>query len=73
MTRKTLSIKPTAPQHISLNDVVERICENCRHYDDENGLCRKRHPYRNAETGEAVWPEVASNDWCGDFKRLPVE
>lgn len=73
MTRKTLTIKPDRPQHTSFDEVVERICQNCRLYDDEPSLCRKRHPYRDQETGQAVWPFVSPFDWCGDFKRRPVE
>ena len=73
MTRRKLSLKEPVPQGTSVDAVVERICANCRSYDDKQQLCRKRFPYRDHETGEAVWPKVYKDDWCGDFKRLPVE
>lgn len=73
MTRRKLSLKEPVPQGISVDVVIERICANCRLYDDARELCRKRSPYRNPETGNAVWPMVDKADWCGDFKRLPVE
>jgi hypothetical protein len=79
MKRKTLTIKAPIPQHIAVDDIIDRVCENCRFFDDvsfgENpeNLCRKKAPYLNIETGRGVWPKVYRADWCGDFKRLPVE
>lgn len=73
MTRKTLTIKPDRPQHIPVDQLIERICANCRFYDDGGKLCRKRPPYRDMETGWGEWPMVDKLSWCGDFKRRPVE
>lgn len=73
MTRRKLSLKEPVPQGTSVDTVVERVCANCRLYETEQGLCRKRSPYRDPATGDAVWPRVYKTDWCGDFKRLPVE
>lgn len=72
MNRKTLTLTQHVPQHIPLDDVIDRICGHCRFYDDAEGLCRKRSPYRDADTGYAIWPVVNDSDWCGDYKRLPV-
>ena len=73
MTRRKLSLKEPVPQGTSVETVIERICVNCRSYDPLRLLCRKRSPYRDHVTGEAVWPTVHISDWCGDFKRLPME
>jgi hypothetical protein len=75
MNRKTLTIMTPKPQHISFDDVVARICENCRFFDDTTSVivCRKRPPYRDANSGVGLWPSVVASDWCGDFKRLPSE
>lgn len=73
MKRKTLTISTPIKQGVSIDTQIERICVNCRFYDHEIGICRKRSPYINHETGLAYWPGVEPDDWCGDFKRLPAE
>lgn len=75
MKRKTLTLFEPVPQGIPVLSVIERICENCRFYDDaqETAVCKKRSPYQNVSTGETSWPAVDFDDWCGDFKRLPVK
>ena len=79
MKRRTLTIKTPVSQHIPVDDIIDKVCENCRFFDDisfgddPKMLCRKKAPYRHFESGEAVWPSVYRADWCGDFKRLPVE
>ncbi len=35
------------------------------------GECRRRAPAIAADTGRAVWPLVAADDWCGEFRRDP--
>jgi hypothetical protein len=70
MKRKTLTISTPIKQGVSIDTQIERICVNCRFFD---WVCRKRSPYRDSETGRAVWPKVDPEDWCGDFKRLPAE
>ena len=70
MNKRTLTLKLPKAQGVTADDCVERICENCRFYD---GLfCRHRAPYWNAVTGEAIWPTVDKDSWCGQFKRLPI-
>lgn len=80
MTRKTLTLKTAPAQGVPIDAIVERICRNCRFYHitewDAAGpkaICRKRPPYRDHVTGQAVWPAIYAIDWCGEFKRLPVE
>jgi hypothetical protein len=73
MKRKTLTITTPIKQGVAIDSQIERTCLNCRFYDHELGLCRKRSPYRDIETGLAIWPGVELDDWCGDFKRLPSE
>lgn len=73
MKRKTLTISTPIKQGVSIDTQIERICVNCRFYDHEIGICRKRSPYRDFETGLAAWPGIEPDDWCGDFKRLPAE
>lgn len=72
MTRKTLSLKLPPVQGIRADDLIERKCANCRHYDDMLGLCKQRAPYIKSDTGHAFWPMVTADDWCGQFKRLPL-
>jgi len=49
----------------------ERVCRNCKAWDDRGGLCRKYPPKvivcKEFITPRTIWPEVASNDWCGEF------
>jgi len=50
----------------------ESRCENCKYF--KGGHCRKHAPSFYKIVGmqqyETIlqWPEVYSNDWCGDFK-----
>lgn len=55
-----------APQHS-----LEEICKNCRYFKHKNpeecGWCR-----RNAPIGSFRWPEVNSDDWCGQYEDKPI-
>lgn len=74
MTRKTLSIKVPTDQGVKLDDVVERICENCRFYGTEfGGECHKRSPFHNQTLNKSFFPPVEKHWWCGDYKRLPAK
>lgn len=50
----------------------DAICETCIYLDEREranrggyaGLCRANPPHVN-ETGDAVWPWVRPDDWCG--------
>ncbi len=51
---------------------MQRVCENCVHYQPEGdgvGACRRYapRPVEGPEALTAVWPTVASDDYCGEF------
>lgn len=75
MTRRTLSVKSIPPQGTPVETVVPRECMNCRFFDfpDEGATtCRRRSPYIEHATGAGVWPMVDPDQWCAEFKRLPL-
>lgn len=50
-------------------------CQTCRYASEESGamICRRRSPAPAQKDGWserykiAVWPEVESSDWCGEW------
>ncbi len=52
----------------------ERKCENCEFFVTERksdlaGDCRIRAPEPPVhKLGQAVWPQVERNQWCGEFR-----
>ena len=47
---------------------AEARCETCPYVEQANydvGFCRRDAPTR-AQDGQAVWPRVRRNDWCGE-------
>jgi hypothetical protein len=54
---------------------VEDICENCKHsffYVNDNnelveGLCHRYPPILIDHNGGSTFPEIFSDDWCGEF------
>ena len=78
--RRTLA-QPSARIHNDLNH--DNPCLLCRYWketawlDGETpyGECRRRapRPWMTEDTVEPVFPPTSYADWCGDFKRLPVE
>lgn len=49
---------------------VMATCASCRYFKPDGykkGECRRRPPLANHEG--TWWPEVANDDWCGDFQR----
>lgn len=78
MNKRTLTLKKVPAQGIPVSEVVERKCTNCRFWEPESQgygesrSCRRRPPITNITTGKGKWPETHPDDWCGDFKRLPV-
>lgn len=48
-------------------------CANCAFFDlaawseGKSGKCRRRSPKRDLQ-----WPQVHSDDWCGEFAHRPV-
>ena len=56
---------------------MDKTCENCRYRG--GGLCRRNPPMMAGMAGErggnyfsAVWPEVAPDDWCGEWNYIPL-
>ena len=46
------------------NKDEKEICENCKHFSQEEAQCKK-----NAPRGEGrPWPSVKKTDWCSEFK-----
>ena len=37
--------------------------------EQARGDCRAKPPTRDRKTGDAVWPDVLSRDWCSAFTR----
>lgn len=73
MNKRTLTLKIPVVQGTKLDEIVARKCENCRFYYDEESHCRQRAPYIKTDTFVGIWPTVMPWDWCGQFKRLPLE
>lgn len=75
MPRRILTVKNLPSQGVPVDTVVERICENCRFLDMQefkDSTCRRRPPF-HMQDGNGSWPSVRHDDWCGDFKRLPLK
>ena len=51
-------------------------CKDCKYWDgdpDRDGICRQRSPHVfDADSGWAVWPRTAVDDWCGDLVMRPI-
>lgn len=57
------------------------VCRDCLYYDvitphdvkgeNGNGLCKKRSPHPHVDSCD--WPEVFSEDWCGEGAYRYVE
>ncbi len=79
MVRRTLSLKNMPPQGTPVVDAIERTCNNCRFWALESSgygadySCRRRPPFMDQVTSKGKWPETHPDDWCADFKRLPIE
>ena len=48
-----------------------KFCIDCLFY--EHSLCRLRGPIADGDRaafprGKAIWPHVAENDWCDEFR-----
>lgn len=72
MTRQKLSLSFAKTQPVE----VERICQNCRFWEfmgSDEGECRRKPPYGRGDEQTALWPVSAVHDWCGEFKRRPIE
>jgi len=52
---------------------MDTNCKNCIFFHEINiwGECRRYAPRYSNEVGingtQTVWPEVGSNQWCGEF------
>lgn len=50
-------------------------CETCVYFETDSpdgvfvdrGRCLRNPPMANAD-GEGIWPSVASEDWCGEYR-----
>lgn len=54
------------------NGIVTAACQGCAFYAPLSdalplGQCRRRPPNANLSIGHK-WPQVAADDWCGEFK-----
>lgn len=50
------------------NTDKNEICENCKHFSQEDADCRKNAPI--GCEGHA-WPSVKTTDWCSEFEVKP--
>lgn len=54
-------------------------CKTCRYFEkyvgplvsetNIKGLCRKNAPSPVHIAREAIWPEVSTHDWCGEYEK----
>lgn len=72
MVRRTLSLKNMPPQGTPIDMVIQPACGLCRFWNEPDWTCRRRPPYHDTE-GNGTWPMIRHNQWCGEFKRLPVK
>ena len=42
-------------------------CAACKFYQDPKSECRRYAPSPAEGDKQAHWPNVASDDWCGEF------
>lgn len=57
---------------------MERKCENCKFFEEENGFCRRfppsptvvRNKNKNKFVVEGMFPIISrpDKDWCAEFK-----
>lgn len=54
--------------------MTEKVCENCLYFDGGYNTCHKFPPVpKPAQAylmkGDSLWgfPEVSSDDWCGEY------
>ena len=81
--RSTIST-PVAAQAPVIPDKTKQVysCTNCKFF--YNATCRRNtptivsnintissDPLRIFSAASTVWPEVSTNDWCGEFKQAP--
>ena len=47
-------------------------CPGCRFFEPvfTHGLCRRYAPRPSVDGSEPAWPEVAGDDWCGEFEKV---
>lgn len=71
-------------ERLGLDGDHQKQCENCRYFcpngEQGDGDCRRHAPqpanvrYRHRDDDNARfvswWPEVNSDDWCGDFEEI---
>ncbi len=55
-----------------------RLCGNCKYFEDDPttrmcGHCHFQPPVRDSDTGCTWFPEVQSNEWCGQHDSRPRE
>ena len=48
----------------------EQTCRSCRHYAKDAGECRRQPPKAVKKDAQytGVWPQVADDRWCGEYK-----
>lgn len=42
-------------------------CENCKFFQTTSSECRRYAPSPAEGDKQAHWPNVAQDDWCGEF------
>ncbi|MBU1605685.1 MAG: hypothetical protein KKD08_02595 [Alphaproteobacteria bacterium] len=47
-------------------------CENCKFYQAMSSECRRYAPSPAEGDKKAHWPNVAQDDWCGEFVAADV-
>lgn len=50
---------------------MTETCRKCRFWDI-TGECRRNAPTLVCSDGLAIFPTTRENDWCGEFRGLPV-
>ena len=54
--------------------IAEQACDNCRFCIDLE--CRRHAPVPQlgqSDTYDAYWPDVCTNDWCGEWAPRDAE
>lgn len=58
---------------------MECICRNCTFYSAVGSQCRRWPPLPKGmlsggdASARAVWPQVAPEDWCGEYREQTGE
>lgn len=58
---------------ITLTKDVSMSCSNCKFFNATQSECRRYAPSPAETDMKAQWPNVASEDWCGEFVALANE